>query len=264
MPSRRSNELEAAALPAGDPFATLPHALALVIFSLLPVDQRMRCAEVCRGWRAMLSDVNLWLRLDLSPAGGVARDAVTKALLRAAAKRAAGRLQALDLSDCERFTHKTICAVAAKNAGALVELRLASPAAALPRTARFEELQLLLQAAPQLHMLETYAACWNADSAHRLLRNEAPFGPLRVRRLPPRTGPRRRRSSAHLRGGRVCARVADRPFLDACSAARAGFAGRSNRFGTAAPPDISGAVSVRPIACLRSSAGAPFGRLRAD
>jgi hypothetical protein len=67
-----SDELEAAAAPAGDPFAALPHALALALFALLPVDQRMRCAEVCRGWRAVLSDASLWLRVDLSPAGGVA------------------------------------------------------------------------------------------------------------------------------------------------------------------------------------------------
>jgi hypothetical protein len=88
MPPRCDDQLEAAAAPACDPFAALPLALALALFSLLPVDQRLRCAEVCRGWRAVLSDASLWLRLDLSAASGVAR--ASDALLRAAAKRAAG------------------------------------------------------------------------------------------------------------------------------------------------------------------------------
>ncbi len=116
MPPRRSSRLQAAA-PAYDPFAALPHALLLALFALLPVDQRLRCAEVCRGWRALLSDVSLWLRLDLSPAGGVARDAATNALLRAAAARAAGGLRALDVDDCRSITHEAVCAVAAQNAG---------------------------------------------------------------------------------------------------------------------------------------------------
>jgi hypothetical protein len=38
-------------------FAPLPFALALVIYALLPLDQRMRCAEVCRGWRDALGEV---------------------------------------------------------------------------------------------------------------------------------------------------------------------------------------------------------------
>jgi hypothetical protein len=47
----------ATAAPAGDdPFAALPHALALAIFSRLTVEQRLRCIEVCRGWRATLDD----------------------------------------------------------------------------------------------------------------------------------------------------------------------------------------------------------------
>jgi hypothetical protein len=135
----------------------------------------MRCAEVCRGWRAVLSDASLWLRLDFSPAGGVAR--ATDALVRAAAARAAGCLQALDLTGCGLITRDAIRAVAAENAGALVELRLA---ACLTNVQRLEA---LLQAAPLLRVLEAGVVSWSADEARRLLRNEAPFGPLRMHTL---------------------------------------------------------------------------------
>jgi hypothetical protein len=40
-------------------------ALTLV-FSLLPVDARLRCREVCRAWRDALAASSLWTRLDLS------------------------------------------------------------------------------------------------------------------------------------------------------------------------------------------------------
>jgi hypothetical protein len=77
--------------------APLPQPLALRILALLPVDARARCACVSRGsWRATVADVSLWLRLDLTPAGGVPQRRVTDALLRGAAARAAGgRLQRL-------------------------------------------------------------------------------------------------------------------------------------------------------------------------
>jgi hypothetical protein len=174
--------MEAAAAPAGDPFAALPHALALALFALLPVDQRMRCAEVCRGWRAALSDASLWLRLDLSPASGVAR--ATDALVRAAAARAAGRLQALHLYLSEHNSHDAICAVAAANAGALVELRMATPHDDDEwRAASVEQLEALLRVAPLLHVLEANVSCSGTEEATHLLRNEAPFGPLHIRTL---------------------------------------------------------------------------------
>jgi hypothetical protein len=153
----------------------------LYIFSLLPVDQRLRCAEVCRGWRAVLSDASLWLRLDVSAVSGVAQ--ASEALLRAAAKRAAGGLQALDLADCSMSLH-ALRAVAADNSAALVELRMATlhdtTEWAASDSADFEQ---LLQAAPQLRVLEADAICVGGGEERRMLRNEAPFGPLRVRKL---------------------------------------------------------------------------------
>jgi hypothetical protein len=45
------------------------------------------------------------------------------------------------------------------------------------------ELEQLLRAAPQLRVLNAVAECTSAEEACRLLRNEAPFEPLRVRNL---------------------------------------------------------------------------------
>jgi hypothetical protein len=184
MPPRRSARVAAVAERQSSALAPLPYALVLHIFSLLPVDQRMRCAEVCRGWRVVLSDASLWLRLDLSTAGGVARKAATNALLRAAAARAAGGLRALDAADCGRIPHDVVCAVAAEHAGALAELRVGHSAAIFHHGAlRPAGLEQLLRAAPQLRLFEADASCEGVGEARRLLRNEAPFGLLRLRNL---------------------------------------------------------------------------------
>jgi hypothetical protein len=181
MPPRRSARVAAVAEQQSAALAPLPYALVLYIFSLLPVDQRLRCAEVCRGWRVVLSDASLWLRLDLSPAGGIAR--ATEALLRAATKRAAGGLQALNLTGCVRMPLHALRAVAAENSAALVELRMALDSTIDWQAMDSADLEQLLQAAPQLLVLETDVSCEDEGAARRVLRNEAPFGPLRVRTL---------------------------------------------------------------------------------
>ncbi len=97
--------MAAMAQPAPLTVAALPHTLLLEVLSRLPVDCRLRCAAVCRAWRTALNEHSLWRRLDLSPAtGGLAR-AASDALLRAAAKRAAGDLQTLDVSGCTALSH---------------------------------------------------------------------------------------------------------------------------------------------------------------
>ena len=78
---------------------TLPPLVLTRILSALPVDSRARAACVSRAWRAALADPSLWTVLDLSPAGGVAAEKATPALLLAAAARAAGQLRVLDLDD---------------------------------------------------------------------------------------------------------------------------------------------------------------------
>jgi hypothetical protein len=165
----------AAALAGGDPFAALPHALALAIFSRLTVEQRLRCSEVCRGWRATLNDHAAWLQLDLMRVDG---SACSEALLRAATSRAGGQLRSLRLT-CSLRVKAALCAVAAGNAATLQEMRVSAPAATYP-PCNLQDLEALLHAAPQLRTLETDVFCGDAAEAHRVLRNEPPFGPLRV------------------------------------------------------------------------------------
>jgi hypothetical protein len=116
----RSARIVAAAQHAAPALAPLPAALVLHILSLLPVDTRLRCAEVCRSWRAALEERSLWLRLDLSASGVSPKRAVTDALLHAAAARAGGELVALDLRGCTLVTSVALLAVVTAN-GALRE-----------------------------------------------------------------------------------------------------------------------------------------------
>jgi hypothetical protein len=169
----------AAAAPAGgDPFAALPHALALAIFSRLTVEQRLRCIEVCRGWRATLHDHAAWLQLDLSRADG---SECSEALLRAATSRAGGQLRSLRLARGVPALQAALFAVAAGNAATLQELRISAPDGFSHRGVR--DLEAFLRAAPQLRTLEADVCCRKAAEAHLVLRNEPPFGPLRVLQL---------------------------------------------------------------------------------
>ncbi len=185
MPPGCSDQLEAAAAPACDPFAALPQALALALFGLLPVDQLLRCAEVCKGWHATLNERSLWTRLDLSATAGLARPA-TDALLHAAAARAAGQLHALDLTDCKAMTHDALLVVARANADTLTELRMEGSCGNRffgDLHARVGEVEAVLGAAPRLRLLAADVFCPDAAVAHRLLRNEGVFAALRVRKL---------------------------------------------------------------------------------
>jgi hypothetical protein len=150
--------------------APLPYALVLAIFSLLPVDQRLRCAEVCRGWRAALSDVSLWLRLDCRLASGLARFA-TDGLLRAAAARAAGQLQALDLSDGGEITHDASLAVLRANADTLREF---STFSAVPNAGflPFQAVEAAVRAAPLLRVFTADVTCTSVEQARLVLQHE--------------------------------------------------------------------------------------------
>jgi hypothetical protein len=160
-------------------FASLPPALALVIFALLPVDQRMRCAEVCRGWGDALMERSLWLRLDLSCKAGMSRPA-TEGLLRAAAARAGGQLQSIDVAECRFITHEALLAVLTANAGTLRELRHWKDYFSC---LGFDAAHTLLRAAPQLLLFDADVKCESVADAQRLLRNEGAFAPLRLHKL---------------------------------------------------------------------------------
>ena len=66
------------------------------VFAALPIDARLRCAEVCKAWRSATSAMELWLHVDLSESSGVTSH-VSNALLRAACARAGGDLLSLDI-----------------------------------------------------------------------------------------------------------------------------------------------------------------------
>jgi hypothetical protein len=180
MPPRRSARVAAVAERESSALPPLPLSLALFIFALLPVDARLRCREVCRGWRAVLLERSLWLRLDMSPKAGLARPA-RDALLRAAAARAGGQLQFLDVSECKGITHACLLAVLAANAGALRELRVWTAHGIF--CTEFTRIEELLRAAPQLCVFDADILCGSVAEAQRLLRKEGAFAPLRLRKL---------------------------------------------------------------------------------
>jgi hypothetical protein len=182
---------EPAVAPAADEesevasFASLPHALALRVFSVaeLPADARARAMLVSNGFRDTLTDVSLWTRLDLSAASGVTCT-VNDAALRGASGFARGGLTALNVSGCADVTDEALLAVAIANAGALHELHV-------PRWFRLVRfsggddtaaLDTLLRAAPLLTAFHADVDCM-IKQARALLRNEPPYGPLRMHAL---------------------------------------------------------------------------------
>jgi hypothetical protein len=174
-------ELDASCL-APLPAPPLPHALVLFIFSLVPVDQRLRCLEVCKGWYATLNERSLWMRLDLSATAGLARPA-TDALLRAAAARAGGQLQALHLTDCVAITYDALMLVARANADTLTELRMEGIFRIPHGATHAGQVEAVLGAAPRLRFLAADVYCEDAAVAHPLLRSEGAFAAVRVRKL---------------------------------------------------------------------------------
>lgn len=193
MLPRRSELLDAVAERSAvrpTTLSSLPSAVVLKIYSLLPVDTRLRCREVCRAWRVALEERSLWTRLDLrnlsrSRLAATALDS----LLRAAAARAGGGVIALDVVAGVSF--EELERVAASNSGALRELRLSSD---WFRNVQLDQDQVaaLLHAAPLLKVLEASVKCGDLDLARRWLHNETPFASLRIRCLvfimPPNQG----------------------------------------------------------------------------
>jgi hypothetical protein len=165
---------------AVNPTDALPPVLARDIFSRLPADARARAACVCPAWRTAIADPALWRRLDLSAESGVTCR-VDDAALRAAAARARGGLEALGVTG-KQFSWQAVLAVAAANAASLRELQTAQRQYGPDEWTTEPQLQALLAAAPTLQVLEADVCCGGA-TARRLLRNEPPLGPLRLRGL---------------------------------------------------------------------------------
>jgi hypothetical protein len=173
--------------------APLPLSVVLHIFSLLPVDCRLRCMEVCRAWRAVLLDRSLWTRLEVTVESGVRvrvswrvrESRAFERLLRCAAARAGGGLQSLHI-DTDHVRNAALRNVLTANAGTLRELHAHTRDNA-HRGLNPAQAEALLIAAPRLRVLATDLHCTRKSGAvqalRRALRNEAPFGPLCVRCL---------------------------------------------------------------------------------
>jgi hypothetical protein len=185
MLPRRSEDSAGDAERATSALSPLPLALVLYIFSLLPVDCRLRCMEVCRGWRSVLLERSVWTRLELTAASGVQLRAAPvgtapwDGLLRCAAARAGGGLHSLRI-DGVSFSHAALLDAAAANAGALRELHVHAGRAWGYPVGEAEE---VLAAAPQLRVFHAHVSADDVAAVRRALRNEAPFGPLRMLQL---------------------------------------------------------------------------------
>jgi hypothetical protein len=158
----------------------LPPALVLRVFALLPVDACARAACVSRTWRrAPLAAALARTRLDLSASSGVTCTIDNAALL-GASGLARGGLTALLVSRCLHGTEEALLAVVQANAASLTELR----ACELGDVAlSYDTTEALLRAAPLLRVLHADVHCNADEQALSMLRNEAPFGPLRVHEL---------------------------------------------------------------------------------
>jgi len=150
-----------------DPHELLPSDLVRLVFLLLPAEARLRCREVCRGWRAFLADASLWR---------VCR-ADSLAVLKRCSLRACGTLRVLQLeldssSNCDV---PRLLAVVRANAASLRELQLG------PRPLSAAAVQEVLDAAPGLSAFE--ADIEDSAAAAAGLLERAAAGPLRVRRV---------------------------------------------------------------------------------
>jgi hypothetical protein len=160
-------------------FASLPHALVLRVFASLPVHARLRCAEVCRAWRAAVDDDDsLWQRVDLSATGGVSPRLASDRLLAAAVAKAGARLRSLDVSGAYLLSRAALLAAVAAAAATLQELRLSREGEGLADTEQLPGLAQLCRAAPQLRALHAAVTCFPGQT-HALLRCERPYGPVR-------------------------------------------------------------------------------------
>jgi hypothetical protein len=163
----------------------LPPTAVREILRRLPADQRARAACVCRAWREVVADPALWTVLDFKAASG-ARVRLTPERLLAAAARAQGRLEVLNVPD-DSALFPALLAVATANA-TLRELSTLTVDkyewydGEIQGDLGVDDLQALLLAAPALQVLGASVRCTLAIG-HRLLRREPPFGPVRLREL---------------------------------------------------------------------------------
>jgi hypothetical protein len=178
MRSSRGGRMRLAAPQLFNPFEVLPPSLVRAVLLRLTITQRARCACVCRRWRELVAEPELWLRLDFagfsSEFRGVYRN-VTEAALRDAAARAQGRLETLDAGHLS--LQAALPDVVAQNTS-LRELRLST----FDRADGALILEQLLRTAPAMVVSMNSLEC-GYGTARRLLRSEPPWDRLRLPRL---------------------------------------------------------------------------------
>lgn len=197
---------------ACDALSPLPLEVVVAVAAQLPVDQRLLLALVSRAFRALAAEPGVWRVVDLSPASGVRL--VSAALLRAAAAKAAGSIVTLDLTnavdetegplsfeaveEARRPTSVTPRHAAHQRRAACLWLLAHSPPQVVAANARSlrrlvlltneclhypsGRLTRLLTSAPGLTSVEADVGC-TAAASPAVLRNEAPFGSVRLRKL---------------------------------------------------------------------------------
>jgi hypothetical protein len=178
MPPRRSARVAEATEQRACAFPQLPQPVELLIFSLVPVDSRLRCAEVARGWRATVAQPALWSRVDLSAESGVAQP-VSAALLHALVARAAGALTVLDVSGAD-ISVQDLCA--ALRAAGTVEVLHAAVGNRPSVTESLDTMAAYLAAAPRLRDLFCDLSC-GMDEASTFVTADSRYALLRVQTL---------------------------------------------------------------------------------
>jgi hypothetical protein len=158
---------------------TLPRLLLLDILARLPLNERLRAAEVCRTWRAACAERSFWTHLRVRDADN---EDLHDAVLHGASAKAQGGVQYLD-AQCAYASAEQVLAVAAVNAGALRELRMDRGSGAdimddalLPVVS---DVEAMLRAAPTLRVFRTHLR-GEVEDVRRVLRKEGIFGCVSV------------------------------------------------------------------------------------
>jgi hypothetical protein len=180
MPPRRSARVAEATERRACAFPQLPQPVEQKIFSLVPVDSRLRCAEVARGWRATVSQPALWRRVDLSEESGGLAQPASAGLLHATVARAAGALTVLDVSGAD-IDVVDLC-TALRAARSVEELHAAVGGGCPTETKTLDAVSAYLAAAPRLRDVFCDLSCIMGE-ASAFVEASAEFPLLRVRNL---------------------------------------------------------------------------------
>ena len=168
------------------PVSRLPQTLLSAVFALLRLDERLRCAEVCRAWRTAARDRSLWMRLDLSRAGGnfpisplKCWPAEVKPRLAAALRCADGALQSLDLRGLDtQYWLEDFGQLLGGSASTLTELFAGTHVGYYYRLP-MADVRSALRAAPALRVLHAAVETRASDLAE-LLRADGELAPVRI------------------------------------------------------------------------------------